>query len=71
MKAELAKKLAKRMRKLRGNETQGVFAKRLGVDRTTICRIESQSVNVTLSTLDTICSNLRCEIGDLFSDKNR
>lgn len=69
MKAELARKLAITMKKLRGNESQGDFAKRLGIDRTTVCRIESQSANITLRTLDAICSNLKCEVGFLFDGK--
>jgi len=62
----LAAKLAKNLRTLRGEQTQGAFARKLGISRATLNRLESISQNTTLKTLNQITKSLRCNIGDLF-----
>jgi len=62
----LSEKLAKNLRALRGEQTQGAFAKKLGISRATLNRLESSSQNTTLKTLDEISKGLRCDVGDLF-----
>ena len=62
----LAERLAKNLRVLRGEKTQGVFARKLGISRATLNRLESVSQNTTLKTLNQITKNLNCNIGDLF-----
>lgn len=62
----LAEKLAKNLRARRGNQTQEAFARKLGISRATLTRLESASQNTTLKTLDQITKSLRCEVGDLF-----
>ena len=64
----LSKKLANRMRELRGELTQEVFARRLGIHQATLNRIEHQKQNVTLETLQKICQRLNCSICSLFGD---
>ena len=46
--------------------TQGEMARRLGLSRPTLNRLESASQNATLRTLAQLCRALRCEPGDLF-----
>jgi len=62
----LAAKLAKNLRALRGEQTQGAFARKLGISRATLNRLESISQNTTLKTLNQITKSLGCDIGDLF-----
>lgn len=62
----LANLLAKRMRKLRGEQTQRAFARKLGISQTALNHIEQGRENVTLKTLQTICVRLNCTIGSLF-----
>ena len=62
----LADKLAKNLRKRRGDQTQEVFARKLGISRATLNRLESASQNTTLNTLNQITKSLRCNVGDLF-----
>jgi len=46
--------------------TQAELARRLGISRPTLTRLESAGQNATLRTLSTLCKALRCEPGDLF-----
>lgn len=64
----LADKLAKNLRARRGELKQGEFAKKLGVSRATLNRLENGGQNTTLKTLDQIVRSQRCDIGDLFKD---
>lgn len=64
----LSKKLAKNLRTLRGDMTQNAFARKLGVSRPTLNRLESASQNTTLKTLEQIAKSLKCDIGDLFEE---
>jgi len=62
----LSVKLANRLKKLRGQQTQGEFARKLGISRATLNRLESATQNVTLNTLEQLTKSLKCTIGDLF-----
>ena len=53
------KTLARNIRKLRGEDTQQKFAKRVGVSHATINRIEQQKQNVTLNLLESFCRALK------------
>jgi len=59
-------KLAKRLKSIRGQQTQGDFARKLGISRATLNRLESATQNVTLNTLEQLTKSLKCSIGDLF-----
>lgn len=63
---DLAQKLAANLRARRGAKTQEVFARKLGVSRATLSRLESAAQNTTINTLGQIIKALRCDIGDLF-----
>jgi len=60
------KRLAAEMRRRRGELTEREFARKLGITKATLHRIENKETNVTLDVLDRICSRLKCEIGELF-----
>ena len=62
----LSIKLAKKLQTLRGEQTQGAFARKLGISRATLNRLENANQNITLKTLDQLCKSLKCTIGDLF-----
>ena len=63
--ADFRANLAKNIRKLRGESTQIVFAKKIGVDQGTLNRIEQGQQNITLDTLQKICERLKCSSADL------
>lgn len=62
----LAQKLAANLRTRRGNKTQDDFARKLGISRATLSRLESSAQNTTITTLEQISKSLRCEVGELF-----
>ena len=62
----LEKKLAENLKARRGKLTQQAFAKKLGISRATLTRLENCSQNTTIKTLEQIAKALRCDIGDLF-----
>ena len=65
----LAEKLAANLKARRGKLTQAEFARKLGVSRATLTRLENAGQNTTLTTLEQISKSLRCDIGDLFTKK--
>jgi len=46
--------------------TQDAYARKLGISRPTLNRIEVAEQNVTLKTLEQLTKALKCDIGDLF-----
>jgi len=62
----LSEKLAKNLRNRRKKLTQAEYARKLGISRPTLNRLESASQNTTLKTLDQITKSLNCNVGDLF-----
>lgn len=64
----LSEKLARKLKDLRGDMTQHAFARKLGISRPTLNRLESASQNTTLKTLDQITKSLKCSIADLFEE---
>ena len=64
---DLAERLAENLRARRGDLTQEQFAKKLGISRATLTRLESASQNTTIVTLAQIAKALKCDIGDLFT----
>lgn len=68
---DLAKRLAQNLRTRRGEMTQEQFAKKLGISRATLTRLENASQNTTITTLDQISRALKCDVGDLFRTPQR
>lgn len=64
----LAERLGKRLRELRGEDSQLAFAKKLGISKSSLNRMEIGEQNVSLKTLDILCRRLKRDVGDLFSD---
>jgi transcriptional regulator with XRE-family HTH domain len=62
----LSERLAKNLKARRGNQTQEVFARKLGISRATLNRLESASQNTTLKTLGQIVKRLGCDIDEIF-----
>lgn len=62
----LPERLARNLRTRRGNLSQEVFARKLGISRATLTRLESAAQNTTIKTLEQIAKALKCDIGDLF-----
>jgi len=44
------------------------YAKKLGVSKSTLDRLENGAQNTTINTLETICRSLKCNIEDLFEN---
>ena len=63
---DLTEKLAANLRARRGKKTQDEFARKLGISRATLSRLESGAQNTTIKTLNQISKKLRCNVGDLF-----
>ena len=64
----LAQRLAANLRARRGDRTQEEFARRLGISRPTLNRLEAAAQNTTLKTLEQISRALRCPVGELFEE---
>lgn len=62
----LEKRLSENLKTRRGKQTQEIFAKKLGISRATLTRLENCSQNTTIKTLEQIAKSLKCDIGDLF-----
>lgn len=63
---DLEKRLARRLRYLRGESNLRDFAKRLGISHASLIRIERGEQNVALTTLGKFCRRLNCDIAELF-----
>ncbi len=64
----LAKQLGAFLRKKRGNLTYQQFSRKMGISDSTLHRLEMGEQNVTLKTLEQICSRLKCKVSDLFGE---
>jgi len=56
------------MKSKRGNTPLRRFAGRYGLSRATVARIESETQNVTIDTLEHLCKVFKCGVSDLFPD---
>jgi DNA-binding Xre family transcriptional regulator len=64
----LAQQLAKFLRKRRGDLTFKQFARKTGLSDSTLHRMEMSEQNVTLKSLEQICTRLKCKVSDIFED---
>ena len=62
----LAKRLARKLKSLRGEISQLQYCRKLGLSKSTLNRLEMGQQNVTLQTLEKLCERLKCDVGDLF-----
>lgn len=70
---DLAARLALNLKTRRKGLSQEVFARKLGVSRATLTRLENCGQNITLNTLEQLTNAMSCDICDLFKkdDVNR
>jgi transcriptional regulator with XRE-family HTH domain len=61
----LAEILAENLKARRGKLSQEAFARKLGISRPTLSRLESAAQNTTLQTLEQIAKSLRCDVFEL------
>lgn len=66
---KLADILAARLIEVRGEMSQLEFAKRIGISKSSLNRMEIGEQNVTLATLENLCAHLKCDVIELLSDK--
>lgn len=64
------KRLARKIRELRGERTQKNFGTICGVSSATINRCEQAIQNISLKSIETICERLGLEIWDLIPPEN-
>jgi transcriptional regulator with XRE-family HTH domain len=65
----LKEDIGKRIRDLRVTKTnlsQDDFAKKIGIDRTYLSRVESGKQNITIENLNLICNGLSITLHDFF-----
>ena len=62
----LRKRLAQHLRRLRGTTPQRDFARRLGISKSSLHRMEMNQQNVGLDMLEQLCQRLKCDLADLF-----
>ncbi len=62
----LSRRLAKKLRELRGDTPQYRYARTLGISKSSLNRLELGDQNVSLRTIETLCRRLKCDIADLF-----
>lgn len=68
MPSALDKKLAKFIRKQRGEMTFAQFSKKVGLPPSTIHRLENAEQSITLGRLQQILDRLKCDLRDVFGD---
>jgi len=61
----LASKLAENLKALRGEKPVPEFAKKLGVSKSTLYRLEGADQNTTLRTIEQLQTRLNCSAADL------
>lgn len=64
----LAEILAENLKIRRGDLSQEAFARKLGISRPTLSRLESAAQNTTLQTLNQIAKALRCDVFELLQE---
>lgn len=62
-------RLARFIKDKRGKKTLREFAKRYGLSKDTVMRIENEEQNITIDMLEHLCKVFRCDVKDLFPPK--
>ncbi len=63
-----ARLLGKNLKGRRGDMSLRDFARRIGISKSELHRMELGEQNVSLSTIELICRKLKCDITELFSN---
>lgn len=64
----LRNQLAKKIKSLRGEMTQREFARKIGISKSTLHRIEMAEQNLGIDVVEQICKKLKCKLSELFND---
>jgi transcriptional regulator with XRE-family HTH domain len=67
---KLRKRLAKKLKQMKGDRTKAEFSKRLGIGQASLNRILQAEQSVSLDLLETICNSLRIDVIDLLADES-
>ncbi len=67
----LAKRLARKLLELRGDTSQNQFAKQLGISNASLNRLELGNQNISLKTIQKICTRMKCDVADLFPKESQ
>ena len=67
---DIAKKISKKLKELQKGKTQRELANELGIDVATLNRLENKSENITLRTIQKMCTHLKCNVGYLFGEED-
>ena len=62
---KLRVRLAKRLKEIKGLETQALFSRRIGIGQASLNRILNREQSATLDMLETICDRLKIDISEL------
>mgnify|MGYP001338040263 CR=1 FL=1 len=61
----LTKQLAKNLKRLRASQTQVEFAKKLGISKSSLNRLEIGEQNISIKTIERICDRLKIPVEKL------
>lgn len=68
--ANFRMRLARKLAQLRGDRSQLQYSREVGLSKSTLSRLELGTQNLTLDSLETLCSKLGCDIVDLFTPES-
>lgn len=71
MRATLDKQFAVFLRQKRGGMPYREFARKLGISKSSVARLEMGEESITLKHLDQVLKRLKCEPGDVFGPPKR
>ena len=60
------RRIAKRFKELRGDQSQLEFSKKIGISQSSLNRIENREQNISLYVMEQVASRLKMDIKDLF-----
>ena len=62
---KLMRRIAKRFKELRGDQSQLEFSKKIGISQSSLNRIENREQNISLYVMEQVASRLKIDIKDL------
>jgi transcriptional regulator with XRE-family HTH domain len=71
MAASLQTRLGRFLRRRRGHLSLPAFARKLGVSKSSLQRMELGEQNVTLKTLDLLLKRLKCGVSEVFDMQDK
>lgn len=71
LRMKLRKRLATRLKTIKGDQTQAEFSRRIGIGQASLNRLLNAEQAATIDMIETICRNLRLDITDLFHEASK